>query len=109
MYTVRKQLYIADDQERRLKRRARELGVSEAELVRRALEAALAHEGVSLPRPDPDATVAGLLASIDRIARRSAFPATWRFSRQQAYAEQSAASATGNGGDPTSRRHKRTR
>ncbi len=81
---VRRQLYIADDQERRLKRRARELGVSEAEFVRRALEAALADEGCALPRPDRDETVAGLLASIERIARHSAFPANWKFSRQEA-------------------------
>ena len=87
MYMVRKQLYIADDQERRLKRRARELGVSEAELVRRALEAVLADEGATLPRPDRDETVAGLMAAIERIGRGSTFPATWKFSRQEAYSE----------------------
>lgn len=87
MYMVRKQLYIADDQERRLKRRARELGVSEAELVRRALDAALADEGAALPRPDRDETAAGLLATIERVARRSAFPPGWKFSRQEAYSE----------------------
>lgn len=87
MYMVRKQLYIANDQERRLKRKARELGVSEAELVRRALEAALADEAVTLPRPDREETVAGLLAAIDRLARRSAFPVGWKFSRQEAYSE----------------------
>ncbi len=87
MYMVRKQLYIAEDQERRLKRRARALGVSEAELVRRALEAALTDEAAALPRPDRDETVAGLLATIERIARRSAFPAAWKFSRHEAYSE----------------------
>ena len=46
---VRKQLYIDDRHERDLKRRARELGVSEAELVRRALDAALAGEAVRRP------------------------------------------------------------
>ncbi|MEL6611069.1 MAG: hypothetical protein AAFQ53_03150, partial [Bacteroidota bacterium] len=39
---VRKQLSVTADQDRALKRRSRELGVSEAELVRRALDAALA-------------------------------------------------------------------
>ena len=87
MYMVRKQLYIADDQERRLKRRARKLGVSEAELVRRALDAVLADEDATLPRPDREETVAGLLATIERIGRRSAFPAAWKFSRQEAYSE----------------------
>ena len=38
---VRKQLSLTPEQDRALKRRSRELGVSEAELVRRALDAAL--------------------------------------------------------------------
>ena len=49
MYMVRKQLYIDDRHERDLKRRASELGVSEAELVRRALDAALGNEAVRRP------------------------------------------------------------
>lgn len=36
---VRKQVYIEPEQDRSLKRRARELGVTEAELVRRGIEA----------------------------------------------------------------------
>lgn len=35
---IRKQVYIEARQERQLKRRARELGVSEAELIRRGLD-----------------------------------------------------------------------
>lgn len=38
MYMIRKQLYIDEEHERLLKERSRELGVSEAELVRRALD-----------------------------------------------------------------------
>jgi len=38
---VRKQLYISEEHERALKARARELGVSEAELVRRMLDGLL--------------------------------------------------------------------
>ena len=41
VYVVRKQLYISDEHERALKARARELGVSEAELVRRMLDGLL--------------------------------------------------------------------
>jgi len=48
MYMVRKQLYIDDRHERDLKRRATALGVSEAELVRRALDLALQGDA---PRP----------------------------------------------------------
>ena len=39
---VRKQLSVTPEQDRALKRRSQELGVSEAELVRRALDAAFA-------------------------------------------------------------------
>jgi hypothetical protein len=38
---VRKQLYISHEHERALKARARELGISEAELVRRMLDGLL--------------------------------------------------------------------
>jgi hypothetical protein len=38
---IRKQLYISDEHERALKARARELGISEAELVRRMLDGLL--------------------------------------------------------------------
>ncbi len=44
VYMVRKQLYISDEHERALKARARELGVSEAELVRRMLDGLLLDE-----------------------------------------------------------------
>jgi hypothetical protein len=47
---IRKQLYISDEHERALKARARELGVSEAELVRRMLDGLLlGREGEGLP------------------------------------------------------------
>ena len=47
---VRKQLYISDEHERALKARARELGISEAELFRRMLDGLLLEgEGEGLP------------------------------------------------------------
>lgn len=48
---VRKQLYLAEHQERALKRRAAETGLSEAELVRQALDAVLAAPATVAPRP----------------------------------------------------------
>ena len=45
VYVVRKQLYISEEHERALKARARELGVSEAELVRRMLDGLLLEGG----------------------------------------------------------------
>lgn len=59
MRMVRKQLYIEERQDRFLKRRAKKLGISEAEVVRAALDAALAKEHApqqpppSLPGEDP--------------------------------------------------------
>ena len=50
---IRKQLYIEPAQERVLKRRARELGVTEAELLRRSLD--LVETGPLEGRPDPAA------------------------------------------------------
>jgi hypothetical protein len=41
---IRKQLYISGEHERALKAKARELGVSEAELVRRMLDSVLLDE-----------------------------------------------------------------
>jgi hypothetical protein len=48
VYVVRKQLYISEEHERALKARARELGISEAELVRLMLDGLLL-EGEGLP------------------------------------------------------------
>ncbi len=48
---VRKQVYIEDHQERRLKARAKFLGITEAEIIRRSLERGLGE--VSPQRPDP--------------------------------------------------------
>ena len=50
---VRKQLSVAPEQDRALKRRSRELGVSQAELVRRALDAALADGPATPPAGSP--------------------------------------------------------
>ena len=50
---VRKQLSVTPEQDRALKRRSRELGVSEAELVRRALDAALSDGPVTPPAGSP--------------------------------------------------------
>ena len=63
---VRKQLSVTPEQDRALKRRSRELGVSEAELVRRALDAALAETAV-LPAP-VDSPLDELLANTHRLA-----------------------------------------
>jgi hypothetical protein len=50
---IRKQVYIEPHQERLLKARARQLHVTEAELIRRSLDQGLA--GTSPQRPNPAA------------------------------------------------------
>ncbi len=44
MYVVRKQLYIEERHERELERRAKALGVTEADIVRQALDTMLERE-----------------------------------------------------------------
>lgn len=69
MYVIRKQLYIEPHQEEALKRRSRELGLSEAELVRRALDTALAGDPATLLHPRRTDAAARLVATLDAVAR----------------------------------------
>jgi hypothetical protein len=63
MYMVRKQLYLEERHERALKRRAAATGLSEAELVRQALEAALARPARAVTRPGRAEALARLHAT----------------------------------------------
>lgn len=84
---VRKQLYLEETQDRALKTRARELGISEAELVRRALDAALRSQGsVHLTAPRR-AALTQFLENAKRIAEGHAFPEGYRFDRDELYDE----------------------
>jgi hypothetical protein len=49
MTMIRKQLYIDPHRDAALKRKARELGLSEAELLRRALDAVLTETPQAMP------------------------------------------------------------
>lgn len=91
---IRKQVYIEDYQERRLKQRARQLKVRESELIRKGLDLALRQQSVGLP--DRQAWK----AELEFIKSRAALPAgsgkrTW--SREELYEER------------LSRRHQRAR
>lgn len=79
---VRKQLYLEEAQDRALKRRARELGVSEAEIVRRALDAALFG-----PEPARRRAIESFLSRAAVIAETHAFPDSYCFDRQKLYEE----------------------
>lgn len=80
---IRKQLYITEAQERALKRRARELGVSEAELARRALEGLLHEEASGEPpraatESSRQSVVGELIGSLRRLGKGRRFSESHR-------------------------------
>ena len=84
---IRKQLYLEEAQNRALKVRARELGISEAELVRRALDTAL-HARDSAQRIAPRrAALTQLVSNARRLAEAHHFPEGYRFKRDELYDE----------------------
>ena len=84
---VRKQLYISDEHERALKARAKELGVSEAELVRRMLDGMLLDGPVGGGLAGSGATEAleSFLKEAERLAEYHDFPEGYLFSRDELY------------------------
>ncbi len=60
MYMVRKQLYLTEAQDASLKRKAEEMGISEAEIVRRALDEALSEKSTRRWRPGRPEALAAL-------------------------------------------------
>jgi len=82
---VRKQLYISDEHEWALKTKARELGVSEAALVRLLDGLLMGGEGGSgLARAG---AANAFLAESDRIAESHRFPEGSWFDREEPYEE----------------------
>jgi hypothetical protein len=80
-----KHISLDPAQEAVLKRRARELGVSEAELMRRCLDAVGQQE---VPRPlDPQAWADELAFLRHRVARVPSRPARRSWTREALYAE----------------------
>ena len=87
VYVVRKQLYISDEHERALKARARELGVSEAELVRRMLDGLLlgGEGGRGFAGADAAEALEGFLKEADRLAQSHHFHSGYVFDRDELY------------------------
>lgn len=83
---IRKQLYLRQDQDRLLKKMARELGVPEAEVVRRALDRFLSGAEASA-RPGAEAAALEFLEEAQRLAAEHRFPEDWQFDREELYAE----------------------
>jgi hypothetical protein len=70
MYMVRKQLYIDEAQERQLKARSEELGVSEAEIVRRLLDRGLFDgTSTSTPRTAVEQHIEAFLSDSEEISK----------------------------------------
>jgi hypothetical protein len=84
---VRKQLYITREQERALKERAGEEGVTEAEIVREALDRHLRRESGPVIPEHRRRAVDELLAMTEEVARHHRFPKGYRFDRLELYAE----------------------
>jgi hypothetical protein len=84
---VRKQLYISDEHERALKATARDLGVSEAELVRRMLDGLLLDGSVGggLAKAGAVEALEGFLEEANRLAESHRFPEGYQFSRDEIY------------------------
>ena len=89
MYThdvVRKQLYLREDQDELLKQKARDLGVSEAELVRRALDRFLDLDEED--RLSAEEAVQRFLRAAEEVRKHHRYPEDWRFRREDVYREE---------------------
>jgi fructose-1,6-bisphosphatase/inositol monophosphatase family enzyme len=83
---VRKQIYIAKRQEQMLKRLARARGVSEAELIREAIDRQAAGSGSPSPAPDPEAFEEVVRFALAR-RRHGSTGQSRKFNREEVYAE----------------------
>ena len=84
---IRKQLYITREQDRALKKRAREQGASEAEVVREALDRHLSPEAGPVLPAQRHKALEELLAANEEIAKHHRFPKGYRFHREELYAD----------------------
>lgn len=82
---IRKQLYITEAQEDALKERAHALGISEAELARRALDAFLGESSAGVSRRRK--VLSRLLEHTRDLAAEHHLPSDYEFDRDELYAE----------------------
>ncbi len=89
MSMVRKQLYIEEGQDRAIKRRAKALGISQAEVVRVALATALAADAAStaVPLLDEEDPLEVVLALAAEDVQRGHHLPRGGYSREDLYAE----------------------
>jgi hypothetical protein len=86
MTMIRKQLYLESHQDAALKRKARALGLSEAELVRRALDAAL--QEPTRPVLQQSSALHAVLEDAKALSLTHAPASEYRYSREDAYTEE---------------------
>ena len=82
---IRKQLYITEGQDEVLKDQARKLGISEAELARRALSAFLFERTPTASRR-PEA-LETLLKRTRSLSEKHRLPSGYQFDREDLYGE----------------------
>ena len=82
---IRKQLYIDPIQDAALKRKAKELGVSEAELVRRALDDALSDH---LPATQKNGALEAVLENSLQFSKAHRLAEAYKFKREDAYSSE---------------------
>lgn len=88
---IRKQLYIGEEHDRALKRKAGELGVSEAELVRKLLDGLVIEEGGgALAGTGETSALDAFFAEADRTSESRGFPEGYRFDRDELYEDRGA-------------------
>lgn len=96
---IRKQLYISDDHERALKIKAREAGVSEAELIRGFLDRLLLGSKGSGKAPLGRARAAlDFLEATDEISASHRFAEDYRFDREELYEDRGTSGRTRRAG-----------
>ena len=88
MYMLRKQLYIEKRHERALKQRAKALGISEADVVRQALDAAFEYVEAPFVAPGHDQALRELLERATQFSTTQARGSrTPRYRRDELYEE----------------------
>ena len=91
---IRKQLYLEEDQDQALQRKAGELGVSEAEVVRRALAAALGRG--SAPTELARKALEAFFANTESMLSQVEEVPEYKFDRNQIYEEDARFKRWGN-------------
>jgi hypothetical protein len=82
---IRKQLYITESQDEILKEQARELGISEAELARRALSEFLSERSPKVTdRPE---ALRALIERTRSLSEKHRLPSGYRFDREDLYSD----------------------